>query len=48
VGAGRRSAESIDELVASRDRRQAGMTAPANGLFLVRVEYGPGLREVRG
>jgi tRNA U38,U39,U40 pseudouridine synthase TruA len=27
------------EVLASRDRRRAGRTAPANGLFLVGVEY---------
>jgi tRNA U38,U39,U40 pseudouridine synthase TruA len=27
-------------VIASRDRAQAGRTAPAHGLFLVRVDYG--------
>jgi len=39
VGAGRRSIESIAELLASEDRRQAGPTAPARALTLVRVFY---------
>ena len=39
VGRGRRPAASIRELIASRDRAAAGPTAPAHGLFLVRVEY---------
>jgi tRNA pseudouridine38-40 synthase len=39
VGSGRRRAESIGELIASRDRRRAGPTAPAHGLTLVQVDY---------
>jgi tRNA pseudouridine38-40 synthase len=39
IGFGRRNADSIDELIASRDRSQAGPTAPAHGLFLMAVEY---------
>ena len=39
VGAGRRSIESMAELLASEDRRQAGPTAPAGALTLVRVFY---------
>ena len=39
VGRGRRAPESMRELLASRDRAAAGQTAPAAGLFLVRVEY---------
>jgi len=39
VGAGRRPIESIAELLASEDRRQAGPTAPARALTLVRVFY---------
>ena len=30
----------LGEVLASKDRRQAGRTAPAHGLFLVRVLYG--------
>jgi len=39
IGHGRRPRESIDRVLASRDRAQAGPTAPARGLFLVEVEY---------
>lgn len=31
----------LDEIVESRDRRRAGPTAPAHGLSLLRVLYGP-------
>ena len=40
IGRWRRSPEWLSAVVASRDRRQAGPTAPAHGLFLVRVDYG--------
>ena len=39
VGSGQRSIESMAELLASEDRRQAGPTAPALALTLVRVFY---------
>jgi len=39
VGVGRWPPERIIEILASRDRSQAGATAPAQGLFLVAVEY---------
>lgn len=39
VGRGRRSPAWIGELLAGRDRRKAGMTAPARGLALRRVHY---------
>lgn len=39
VGRGRRSIEWVTGVLASRDRAAAGPTAPAHGLFLVRVEY---------
>lgn len=39
VGAGKRTPESMEELLAARDRSQAGFTAPAKGLCLIRVDY---------
>jgi tRNA pseudouridine38-40 synthase len=39
VGQGRRAAGSIPALVASRDRKRAGRTAPPQGLFLEEVFY---------
>ena len=39
IGRGRCSPEWLHEVLRSRDRRQAGRTAPPHGLFLVRVNY---------
>lgn len=39
VGMGKRDAESIKELLTIRDRSQAGPTAPACGLCLIKVDY---------
>lgn len=39
VGAGERPVEWIGELLALRDRTQAGITAPASGLYFVHVDY---------
>jgi tRNA pseudouridine38-40 synthase len=39
VGQGRWPPAQVAEILASRDRTQAGRTAPPQGLFLVRVEY---------
>ncbi len=39
VGRGKRAPESIPALLASRDRRLAGPTAPPAGLYLARVLY---------
>ena len=38
VGKGWRPSTWPQQILAARDRRQAGMTAPAQGLFLVRVQ----------
>jgi tRNA pseudouridine38-40 synthase len=39
IGSGRRDPWSLLDLLESRDRTRAGPTAPAHGLFLVRVQY---------
>ena len=39
VGQGRVSPEGFGAILASRDRRRAGQTAPAHGLCLVQVKY---------
>lgn len=39
VGGGRRSPSQVAEIIASRDRTRAGMTAPAHGLELMEVHY---------
>jgi tRNA pseudouridine38-40 synthase len=39
VGLGRRAPDSMAALLAARDRRRAGRTAPAAGLALLRVSY---------
>jgi tRNA pseudouridine38-40 synthase len=39
VGRGGRPAEWLGEVLAGRDRRRAGATAPARGLTLLRVLY---------
>lgn len=41
VGLGRRGADEVEEVLASRSRSRAGSTAPPQGLCLVRVSYGP-------
>ncbi len=41
VGRGRRSPQSLGALLVSGDRTAAGPTAPAHGLFLESVRYGP-------
>ena len=41
IGRGRRPADSIAQLLVVGDRALAGPTAPAAGLFLVGVHYGP-------
>ena len=39
VGEGERLASQVPEILASRDRTRAGITAPARGLELVSVHY---------
>lgn len=39
VGAGKRSPESIREILEARDRAAAGPTAPAHGLTMIGIEY---------
>ena len=39
VGTGKRSPQSLTEVLNARDRSAAGQTAPPHGLFLVRVDY---------
>ncbi len=39
VGHGQRSVHAIGDVIASRQRERAGVTAPAHGLFLVAVDY---------
>lgn len=39
VAQGKTNIEQFKEILAAKDRRQAGITAPAQGLFLVKVEY---------
>lgn len=39
VGRGKRSPEEVAAILAARDRRQAGLTAPPHGLFLKYVKY---------
>ena len=41
VGMRIRNPESIESILAARDRDVAGQTAPAHALFLLRVEYEP-------
>lgn len=41
VGAGEKPVEWVSEVLAARDRRLAGVTAPPQGLYLVKVDYPP-------
>ena len=41
VGRGARPPEWVADVLAARDRRAAGPTAPPHGLYLLRVEYPP-------
>ncbi len=39
VGTGKIDPDSIPKIIESKDRKQAGKTLPAHGLYLVKVEY---------
>ena len=39
VGDNKRSVEDVAAILASRDRRKAGETVPAHGLYLMSVNY---------
>jgi len=39
VGQGKRPPQAVKDILAAKDRRSAGLTAPAHGLYLVRVDY---------
>ena len=39
IGEGKAPAEGVPEIIAALDRRAAGVTAPAEGLFLNKVVY---------
>ncbi|MDR3566744.1 MAG: tRNA pseudouridine(38-40) synthase TruA [Syntrophobacteraceae bacterium] len=40
VGKGKKTTEDFERIIKSRDRRQAGITAPGYGLYLITVNYG--------
>jgi tRNA pseudouridine38-40 synthase len=39
VGKGKRTARDFERIIRSGDRKQAGMTAPGRGLYLISVNY---------
>ena len=39
IGYGKRDVEDMETVIAARDRRAAGESAPANGLFLTQISY---------
>jgi tRNA pseudouridine38-40 synthase len=39
VGVGKRAPDDISKILDSKDRRLAGPTAPAHGLYLMHVSY---------
>jgi tRNA pseudouridine38-40 synthase len=39
VGLGKKSITEFEEIIRARDRRKAGFSAPAKGLFLTEIEY---------
>ncbi len=44
VGEKKWTPRDLEEALAARDRTQCGPVAPATGLYLVRVDYGAGIR----
>lgn len=42
VGYGKRTPESMKDLIEAKDRKQAGFTVPAKGLCLIKVDYNKG------
>ena len=45
VGLGERQPEDMKKILQAKDREQAGVTVPAEGLFLMHVDYGEAERE---
>ena len=43
VGSGKITPDDFQAIIASRDRKKAGMNAPPEGLYLVKVEYKDGI-----
>jgi tRNA pseudouridine38-40 synthase len=43
IGEGRRPSDDIPRVIAARNRKEAGRTALADGLYLVEVAYPPEL-----
>jgi tRNA pseudouridine38-40 synthase len=39
VGAGRLSVEGFEQIILSKNRKKAGRAVPAEGLFLMEVNY---------
>lgn len=39
VGIGKKEASEIPDIIASKERKRAGITVPAKGLILIKVEY---------
>ncbi len=48
VGHGKRTPDSLGAVLAAKDRTAAGRTAPAHGLYLVRVDYDGALSQADG
>jgi len=39
IGSGKNQVEYINDIIESQDRSQAGTSAPAQGLYLTKIEY---------